>query len=113
MTSQNTQQTVHSIPSGDDLHAPNARNDYYFRLLLALAAVGTLFQVAPWDGVNQYNVFIVLWLAYPHAVYAAITRYFDKYMAEIMLYAGFADAALVGILIGVLDLTLLPACMFF
>ena len=28
-------------------------------------------------------------------------------------YAGFADAALVGLLIGVLDFTLLPACMFF
>jgi class 3 adenylate cyclase len=113
MTSKPLEQTAYSLPAGDDPHATNLRDDYYFRLLLALAAVGTLFQVTPWNGVNQFNVFMCLWFAYPHAVYALMTRYLDQYQAQMTIYAGFSDAALVGILIGVLDFTLLPACMFF
>lgn len=98
--------------TGDALHA-NPRTEWYFRLLLSLAAMGTLFQVATWQSFTQHHFFILVWLLYPHGVYLAATRYFDQREADVTYYAGFADAALVGILIGILDFTLLPACMFF
>ncbi len=97
----------------DDLHVLNPLNDYYFRLLLALAAVGTLLLSSPWSSFTQQHFLAIIWLAYPHIVYVLATRHLEKRMDEVLLYAGYCDAFFVGLLIGVTDFDLLPAFMFF
>lgn len=101
-----------SVQADESPHAQNPRNDYYFRLLLALAACGTLAVAAPWGQFSGYHVFMVLWLAYPHAVYLVATRYLDKHKEMVLSYAGYSDAFLVGWLIGLIDCNLLPTFMF-
>lgn len=97
----------------DDLHALNPLNDYYFRLLLALAAVGTLLLSSPWSSFTQQHFLAIVWLAYPHLVYVLASRYLERHMEEVLLYAGYCDAFLVGVVIGVIDFYLLPSFMFF
>lgn len=48
-------------PVDDDLHEINPLNDYYFRLLLALAAIGTLVLSSPWNVLTTQHVFVVIW----------------------------------------------------
>ena len=102
-----------SVQAADgDLHAPNPRNDYYFRLLLALAAVGTLVVAASWQTFSEKHFFMLLWLAYPHALYWLATQRLEKHLVELQYYAGHTDAFLVGLLIGIIDFNLLPSFMF-
>lgn len=97
----------------DDLHALNPLNDYYFRLLLALAAVGTLLLNSSWQTFTQQHFLAIVWLAYPHGVYLLATRYLEKQLENVIHYAGYCDAFLVGLMIGVTNFDLLPAFMFF
>lgn len=113
MTTPNLEHTSHFQFESDELQLTHPRNDWYFRVLLSLAAVGTLFQATNWSAFTQYHFFMLLWLVYPHAIYLMATRFFEERQSQVTHYAGFTDAAMVGILIGVLDFTLLPACMFF
>lgn len=101
------------VAAEDDLHAPNLLNDYYFRLLLALAAFGTLLLNSSWQTFTQQHFLAALWLVYPHAIYFLATRYLEKQVEDVIHYAGYSDAFLVGLLIGVIDFNLLPAFMFF
>lgn len=110
--SSNVGEQLSSVQVNDDLHQPNPLNDYYFRLLLALAAMGTLAVAAPWDRFTEQHFFMLVWLVYPHAVYALSTRYLDKRVEEVLHYAGFSDALLAGLLIGLVDFNLLPTFMF-
>lgn len=107
------EQTQSVSASETELHAPSLLNDYYFRLLLSLAAVGTLAVDATWQSFTAHHFFILLWLIYPHALYVAANRYLDNRIDDVIHYAGYADAFLVGLLIGVIDFGLLPTFMFF
>jgi len=100
------------VHADDDLHKPDPLNDYYFRLLLALAAIGTLVLASAWKDFTQQHFFIIVWLVYPHTVYMLATRYMEKRVDEVVHYAGYCDAFLVGLLIGVIDFALLPTFMF-
>jgi adenylate cyclase len=111
-TMSNPIEQLSSVNADDDLHQPNPRNDYYFRLLLALAAIGTLVVTSSWESFTQQHFFIAVWLLYPHAVYILATRYMEKRLDEVIHYAGYCDAFLVGLLIGVIDFALLPTFMF-
>ena len=95
-TMSNPIEQLSSVNADDDLHQPNPRNDYYFRLLLALAAIGTLVVTSSWESFTQQHFFIAVWLLYPHAVYILATRYMEKRLDEVIHYAGYCDAFLVG-----------------
>lgn len=108
----NSGEQLSSVQVDDDLHARNPLNDYYFRLLLAIAATGTLAIASTWKDLTQQHVFMLVWLVYPHLVYWLGTRYFANRLEDVVHYAGYSDALLVGLLIGVIDFNLLAAFMF-
>ena len=74
------------VAAEDDLHAPNPLNDYYFRLLLALAAFGTLLLNSSWQTFTQQHFLAALWLVYPHAIYFLATRYLEKQVEDVLHY---------------------------
>lgn len=108
----NIGEQLSSVQADDDLHKPNPQNDYYFRILLSLAAVGTLAVVSDWKSFTAQHFFMLVWLVYPHGIYQLATRYLDKQLEQVTLYSGYSDAFLVGILIGLVDCNLLPTFMF-
>jgi adenylate cyclase len=103
---------VTTVTEDPDLHKPNPLNEYYFRLLLAIAATGTLAVASTWHGFTQHHFFMLLWLLYPHVVPAMADRLKQQHVENITQYAGYFDAFMVGILIGLIDFGLLPTFMF-
>ena len=108
----NTGEQLSSVQVEDDLHQPNSLTDYYFRLLLALAAIGTLAIATSWKAFTSDHFFMLAWLVYPTVVYWLATHRLAARIEEVLHYAGYLDAFLVGILIGLVDFNLLPTFMF-
>lgn len=97
--------------AGDALRF-DPRNDYYFRLLLAAAGIGTLAMATQWNRLTGEHVLCVLWLIYPHIVLKLANCWPVERSRQLISYAGFIDATLVGLTIGFIDFQLLPTFMF-
>ncbi|HQQ62409.1 MAG TPA: adenylate/guanylate cyclase domain-containing protein [Pseudomonadales bacterium] len=110
MTANNEQSGFVQVE--DDPNASNPRNDYYFRLLLTLSAVGTLAVVDAWRSFGISHVFMLILLAYPHALYWTVIRYFEDRQQDIFHASVYVDAVLMGMLIGFIDFNLLAAFVF-
>jgi hypothetical protein len=75
-TMSNPIEQLSSVNADDDLHQPNPRNDYYFRLLLALAAIGTLVVTSSWKELYTAALFHCCMAALPtFGIYPGHTLY--------------------------------------
>ena len=88
------------------------RNEYYFRLLISVAAASTLVSFIEWSVYNLKFDFFFFWLVYPHIPFLLEKKLPHK---QHNLSHGFAlaDAFLLGSLINLIDFSLLPAILFF
>lgn len=109
MTANNEQPGLAQV---EDSLGPNPRNDYYFRLLMLLSAVGTLAVVGVWNVFGLSHIFMLVLLVYPHAFYWIVTRHFEARQQQIFHASIYVDSVLIGVLIGLIDFSLLPTFMF-
>lgn len=98
--------------TGGELLRYEPRNDYCFRLLLVISAVGTLAVIAEWKSFGVMHLLGLLWLVYPHIVYRLAQSWPVSRSQQLLAHAAYADATLVGLTIGLIDFTLLPSFMF-
>ena len=87
------------------------RNEYYFRILIAFAAVGTLVSHVNWRDYNLHFYSLFFWVVYPTAVYFITKKMLHRLELVTRLFAAF-DAFLLGTVVHLIDFGLMPGLMF-
>ncbi|MCB1617009.1 MAG: adenylate cyclase [Pseudomonadales bacterium] len=90
------------------------RSEYYFRLLISFVALGTLLPFLKVENplIAIVNLAFVFWLLYPHVAFV-ITRRLKKRLGKVVRIFSLSDAIFLGALVSVIELSLLPAILFF
>jgi len=87
------------------------RNEYYFRLLVSVAAASTLVSHITWGEYGLKFYFFILWIVYPNVAFL-ITKKNTHRLRQITRIFSAIDAFLLGSLITIINFSLLPAILF-
>ena len=86
---------------------------YYFRALICFAAVGTLATNLSWPDIDYASIAVILLLlVYTIASFFATRRLSGPNGLKVVERLSFADAALVGMVINLINFSLLPTILF-
>ncbi|MDO3380568.1 adenylate/guanylate cyclase domain-containing protein [Gilvimarinus algae] len=100
--------------TADQPNSPDsALQQYYFRALMCFATGGTLAAMMNWSDINvTYLVAIVFMLLYASGTYAYTRRQNSEELPKVNRYLSYADAALVGVVLNLINFSLLPCILF-
>lgn len=86
---------------------------YYFRALICFAASGTLATNMTWPKVDPLGVIIIIvLLCYTYATYVLTKRIKGEHAQVFAERLTYGDAALIGIVLNLIDFSLLPSVLF-
>lgn len=86
---------------------------YYFRALICFAAAGTLASHTDWDKINPlYAIVIVLLLIYPYATYHFTYKRLSDSITTVARWLAYVDAALIGLVLSLINFSILPCVLF-
>lgn len=86
---------------------------YYFRALICFAAAGTLAADINWEKINLLQpIFIVLLLSYTYLAFVLTRRIDQQHAHTLAKVLAWADAALIGASLSLVDFSLLPCVLF-
>ncbi|MCP8899150.1 adenylate/guanylate cyclase domain-containing protein [Gilvimarinus xylanilyticus] len=86
---------------------------YYFRTLMCFATGGTLAAMMDWKAVNWvYIAAIVFLLGYAYGSYAYTNRQEGETQIKAQRWFSYADAAIIGIILNLINFSLLPSILF-
>ena len=116
MSSANTKSTTRpppKDPSGKSKVPKVPLYQYYFRALICFAASGTLATDMSWPNVDIIkSIVIVLLLSYTYLTYFFITRISQDKALSIADKLSYGDAALLGVVLNLIDFSLMPSILF-
>lgn len=93
--------------------APVSLYQFYFRALICFAAAGTLATNMDWPNFEPISTaVIVLLLGYTYVSYAITKRIKSEKSAAFGNRLSYGDAALVGVVLNLIDFSLLPSILF-
>lgn len=94
-------------------HVESPLQQYYFRALICFAAAGTLASHTDWDKINLlYIIVIVLLLIYPYATYYFTHKRSPEVAARLLRWLSYVDAGLVGLVLSLINFSILPCVLF-
>lgn len=86
---------------------------YYFRALICFAAAGTLASHSNWQEINLIHaIVIVLLLIYPYATYHFTHKRSGELVSTFARWLSYADAALIGLVLSLINFSILPCVLF-
>ncbi|MBK8187367.1 MAG: adenylate/guanylate cyclase domain-containing protein [Cellvibrio sp.] len=101
--------TSHSAP----LHTESPAQQYYFRALMCFAAAGTLASFFDWEKPNILFALIMLFLLlYAYATYHLTRKWAPEKILKVARWLTYLDAALIGLVLGLINFSILPCIMF-
>jgi class 3 adenylate cyclase len=87
------------------------RNEYYFRILISFAAIGTLIPHIQWNRLDIYSCFFAFWVIYPNLAYLLTKQFVHRLEIVSRTFAVF-DAFFLGTLVHIIGFGLMPLLMF-
>ncbi|GAB1257962.1 protein CyaB [Aurantivibrio plasticivorans] len=103
----NSQKAANKLPPKVPLY------QYYFRALICFSAAGTLASELDWENLDLLYVgAIALLLIYTLATYLVIRKLKPQDGIKIAEYLSYGDAALIGVVINLVNFSLLPSILF-
>jgi len=87
------------------------KNEFYFRILIAFAAIGTLTSHVDWEKFNLAFYFFIFWIAYPVVAYLVTKKLAFKLELVSRSFSAI-DAFFLGMLVHIIDFGLMPGLMF-
>src|SRR5690606_20236137 len=86
---------------------------FYFRALICFASAGTLATKMQWPEINPlFTAVIVLLLAYTYGSYVFTRKIENEKAQRVAERLTYGDAALVGVVLNLIDFSLLPSILF-
>lgn len=106
-------QTLPAEITDSDIMPENSLYQFYFRALICFASAGTLASKMSWPEIDPlYATVIVLLLVYTYGSYI-YTRWIKTDRARVIARRlAYGDAALVGVVLNLIDFSLLPSILF-
>src|SRR6266496_3273310 len=86
-------------------------HEFYFRVLVSIAAASTLISHIIWGEINFPLIFFFFLFLYPVIAYF-ITKQFIFHLQLVTRILAITDAFLLGTLVHIIDFSLLPAILF-
>jgi len=94
-------------------HAESPLQQYYFRALIAFAAAGTLASNITWSAVQPlYLGTIIFLLVYTYLTFQFTHKLDPEKLAKASRFLSWSDAALIGLVLSLVDFSLLPLALF-
>lgn len=87
---------------------------YYFRTLMCFATGGTLAAMMDWKDINWiYVAAIIFLLIYAYGSFAYTRRQEQEQQQKVQRQLAYTDAAIVGVILNLINFSLLPCILFF
>src|SRR5690606_36594832 len=107
---------MNEVRSSEELEKEKERaeapqTEFYFRILIAFAAIGTLISHIDWEKFNLVFYFFVFWVIYPVFAYVVTRKLLFTLELVSRISAGM-DAFFLGMLVHIIDFGLMPGLMF-
>src|SRR5690554_349753 len=97
----------------DAEHTESILQQYYFRTLICFAAGGTLAVMMDWNQINWvYIGAIIYMLVYAYASFTYTRQLPAEALPKASRVLSYADAALIGVLLNLINFSLLPCILF-
>ncbi len=104
--------TTESEPQAQ-LLTENPTQQYYFRALICFAAFGTLASFINFDNPGlMFPGTMLFLLAYAYATYYLTRKWDQERLITITRWLTYADACLIGLVLGLINFSILPCIMF-
>lgn len=87
------------------------QNEFYFRILIAFAAIGTLASHVDWEKFNFAFYFFIFWIIYPVLAYLVTKALLHKLEIVSRIFS-VVDAFFLGTLVHIIEFGLMPGLMF-
>lgn len=87
------------------------QNEFYFRILIAFAAIGTLASHIAWGTYNLPFYFLFFWVIYPVVAYLVTKKMLHRLEMASRTFS-IVDAFSLGTLVHIIDFSLMPGLMF-
>lgn len=101
------------IAEASSLQAESPKQQYYFRSLICFAAAGTLASYINWSNINPvYASTILLLLAYAYGTYHFTHKQPAELLTRTTRWFSYIDAALIGLVLGFTNFSVLPCVLF-
>jgi len=96
-----------------DAQAESPLQQYYFRALIYFAAAGTLASFTNWDQLSPLNITVILLLLlYPYATYFFTHKWSSEKLSNISRWLSHVDAGLIGLVLSLINFSVLPCILF-
>ncbi|BFM21506.1 adenylate/guanylate cyclase domain-containing protein [Gilvimarinus japonicus] len=97
----------------DAEHSESILQQYYFRTLICFAAGGTLAAMMDWNNVNWVYVGAIIYmLIYAYASFTYTKQLPAEALPKASRILSYADAALIGVVLNLINFSLLPCILF-
>jgi class 3 adenylate cyclase len=95
------------------LQSESPQQQYYFRSLICFAAAGTIASLINWSDISLLHAFTILGLLlYAYGTYHFTHKQAPDALAKSTRWLSYADAALIGIVLGFTNFGILPCVLF-
>jgi adenylate cyclase len=95
------------------IHTESPTQQYYFRALMCFAAAGTLASFIEWDKPNLLFSFIMVFLlVYAYGTYYVTRKWSQERIIKVARWLTYFDAFLIGLVLGLVNFSILPCIMF-
>ena len=86
---------------------------YYFLALICFAAAGTLAPLINWSNISPvYAIAIISLLSYAYATHLFTHKLPPEDLAKVSRWLSYVDAAIIGVVLGIANFTILPCVLF-
>ncbi|WP_339616050.1 adenylate/guanylate cyclase domain-containing protein [uncultured Gilvimarinus sp.] len=103
--------TKAALPDAE--HSESILQQYYFRTLICFAAGGTLAAMMDWNNVNWVYVGAIIYmLIYAYASFTYTKQLPAEALPKASRILSYADAALIGVVLNLINFSLLPCILF-